>query len=158
MKKSLLRRSASLPPLLDWCLLLLLLAASTPAILFRHQTLFIAPRLDLLDGSWLLDTSYKAASGVWFGRDVAFTFGPLFQWLSSAPARLLGISTGTIFATWYTLPLFVVIVATFLSGRLLFPKDQVWRRTLFVLLAVVFWSGPDVRTSVSLLAFLIFVR
>src|ERR1035438_6699193 len=92
MKKFFLRRSVPLPPLLDWCLLLLLLAACTPAILFRHRALFIAPPLDLLDGSWLLDTSYKAATGIWFGRDVTFTYGPLFQWLSSAPSRWLGIS------------------------------------------------------------------
>ena len=158
MKKSLLRRSASLPPLLDWCLLLLLLAASTPAILFRHQTLFIAPPLDLLDGSWLLDTSYKAATGVWFGRDVAFTYGPLFQCLSSAPSRWLGISTGAVYATWYTLPFFVTVLATFLSAWLLFQEASPWKRRLFFLLAVVFWSPPDVRTSVSIVVFLGFVR
>ncbi|HZL67342.1 MAG TPA: hypothetical protein VFC29_08430, partial [Candidatus Limnocylindrales bacterium] len=158
MKKSLLRRSASLPPLLDWCLLLLLLAASTPAILFRHRTLFIAPPLDLLDGSWLLDTSYKAATGVWFGRDVAFTYGPLFQWLSSAPSRWLGISTGAVYATWYTLPFFVTVLATFLSAWLLFQEVSPWKRRLFFLLAVVFWSPPDVRMSVSIVVFLGFVR
>src|ERR1035437_2907191 len=109
MKKFFLRRSVPLPPLLDWCLLLLLLAACTPAILFRHRALLIAPPLDLLDGSWLLDTSYQAANGIWFGRDVTFTYGPLFQWLSSVPSRWLGISTGTLYATWYTLPWFVTI-------------------------------------------------
>ena len=43
--------------------------------------------INLIDDSWLLDTSFKASRGLWFGRDVAFTYGPLFQWLSSAPAR-----------------------------------------------------------------------
>jgi hypothetical protein len=158
MKNFSLRRLALPARSLDVWLLLLLLAAATPAIVFRHQSLFLAPRLDLLDHSWLLDTSYKAATGVWFGRDVAFTYGPFFQWLSSAPSRWLGLSTGTVFATWFTLPLFLAIVATFLSGRLLFPPEQCWRRALFLVLAVVFWSVPDVRASISLLAFLIFVR
>ncbi len=158
MKKFSLRRSAPLPPFLDWCLLLLLLAASTPAIVFRHQALFIAPPLDLLDGSWLLDTSYKAATGIWFGRDVTFTYGPLFQWLSSAPSRWLGISTGTVYATWYTLPWFVTILATFFSAWLLLPEASPWKRRLFVLLAVVFWSPPDVRASVAIVVFLGFLR
>ena len=158
MKKFFLRRSVPLPPLLDWCLLLLLLAACTPAILFRHRALFIAPPLDLLDGSWLLDTSYKAATGIWFGRDVTFTYGPLFQWLSSAPSRWLGISTGTVYATWYTLPWFVTILATFSSAWLLFREASSWKRRLFVLLAVVFWSPPDVRASVSIVVFLGFLR
>lgn len=158
MRKFLLRRSLPLPPALDWCLLLLLLAASIPPILLRHRTLFIAPPLDLLDGSWLLDTSYKAGTGVWFGRDVAFTYGPLFQWLSSAPSRWLGISTATVYATWYTLPMLVTILATFLSAWLLLQNVSPWKRRLFFLLAVVFWSPPDVRISVSILVFLGFLR
>ena len=48
--------------------------------------------------------------------------GPLFQWLSSAPARWMGISTGTVYATWYTLPLLVIILSTFLTARLLLPE------------------------------------
>ncbi len=158
MKKFFLRRSAPIPPFLDWCLLLLLLAATTPAIVFRHRALFIAPPLDLLDGSWLLDTSYKAATGIWFGRDVTFTYGPLFQWLSSAPSRWLGISTGTVYATWYTLPWFVTILATFFSAWLLLHEASAWKRRLFVLLAVVFLSRPDLRASVAIVVFLGFLR
>jgi hypothetical protein len=135
-----------------------LVAASVPPVVLRHESLTIVSKLDLLDGSWLLDTSYKAATGVWFGREVAFTYGPLYQWLSSAPSRWIGISTGTVLATAYTLPLFVIILSTFLSARMLWPGASAWRRALLVLLAVVFWSPPDVRTSVCLAAFLIFAR
>ena len=158
MKKFLLRRSASLPPPLDWCLLLLLLAASSPTILFRHQSLFYGPGLELLDSSWVLDTSYKAATGIWFGRDVVFTYGPLFQWLSSTPSRWLGISTGAVFTTWYTLPYFLIVLATFLSAWLLLQEASPWKRRLFFLVAVVFWSHPDVRTAVSIAVFLGFMR
>ena len=139
-------------------MLAFLLLSIIPPILIRHETLFISPTLNLLDGSWALDTCYKAATGVWVGRDVAFTYGPLYQWLSSAPSRLLGISTGTILATSSLLPLLVVVIATFASARLLLPEVSAWRRALFTALAVVFWSPPEVRVSVCLLAFLIFVR
>jgi len=138
--------------------LIVLLALYVPPILIRHQALTIVPSLNLIDDSWILDASYKAAQGIWLGRDVAFTLGPAYQWLSSAPTRWLGTSSGTIYATWYTLPLFVVILATFFTARLLLPATAAWRRALFVLLAVIFWSPPDVRVSLSLLAFAIFLR
>lgn len=142
----------------EWLVLLFLMLATTPPILVRHQSLTSIPKLDLLDGSWLLDTSYKAAGGIWFGRDVAFTYGPLFQWLSSTPSRWIGISAGTVYATWYTLPLYLIVLATFLTARLLLPEAQAWRRALLVLLAVVYWSPLDLRVSLCLLAFAIFVR
>lgn len=157
-----LRRPESLAgKLSEWLVLAFLLVALIPPVLVRHESLTLVPKLSqisLIDASWLLDTSYKAAGGVWFGRDVAFTYGPLFQWLSSAPARWIGLSTGAIFATWYTLPLLVVILATFITSRLLLPETAAWRRALFVLVAVVFWSPPDVRVSFCLLAFAIFIR
>ena len=142
----------------EWLVLLILLGASTPPILLRRSSLTMVPSFNLLDGSWILDTSYKAAGGIWFGRDVAFTYGPLFQWLSSAPSRWIGISAGSILATWYTLPFCVIIIATFLSARLLLPAAPGWRRAILVLLAVVFWSPSDVRVSFCLLAFAIFLR
>ncbi len=159
MNRPTLSRAAALAALVtEWLVLIVLLALATPPIFIRHQILTSVPHLDLLDGSWILEAAYKAANGIWFGRDVAFTFGPLFQWLSSAPARWLGLSTGTIYATWYTLPLYVVILATFVSVRLLLPDASAWKRALLVLLAVVFWSPPDVRVSFCVLAFAIFVR
>jgi hypothetical protein len=141
----------------EWMALFYLLVAVTPPILFRHHALTVIPHLDLLDGSWLLDTTYKASGGIWFGRDVAFTYGPLFQWLSSAASRWIGVSTGTIYATWYTLPSYLVVLATFLTARLLLPEADAWRRALLVLLAVAYWS-QDLRPALCLLAFALFVR
>jgi hypothetical protein len=159
MNRQSLHRAATLAaPCAEWLVLAFLVAASVPPAVLRHESLTIVSKLDLLDGSWLLDTSYKAATGVWFGREVAFTYGPLYQWLSSGPSRWIGISTGTILATAYTLPLFVIILSTFLCARMLLPGASAWRRALLVGLAVVFWSPPDVRTSVCILAFLIFAR
>jgi hypothetical protein len=142
----------------EWLVLTYLLIACIQPVLLRHDALTPVPTLNLLDGSWLLDTSYKAAGGIWFGRDVAFTYGPLFQWLSSAPARYIGLSTGAIYATWYTLPFLLIVLATFVTARLLLPEVAAWRRGLLVLLAVVYWSPPDLRVSLCLLAFAIFIR
>jgi len=162
MNRQTLRRALAVAvQLSEWLVLAFLLAASIPPILIRHGSLRTVPKLSLIgfsDASWLLDTSYKAAGGIWFGRDVAFTYGPLFQWLSSAPSRWIGLSAGAIFATWYTLPLLFIVVATFLTARLLLAEAPAWRRAVFVLLAVVFWSPPDLRISFCLLAFAIFLR
>jgi len=142
----------------EWVVLVVLLLAAIPPILIRHLSLTIVSGLNPIDDSWILDTSDKAAGGIWLGRDVAFTLGPLYQWMSSAPARHLGISTGSVYATWYTVPLLVIILSTFLTARLLLPEAAAWRRALLVLLAVVFWSAPDVRVSLALFAFAVFVR
>jgi hypothetical protein len=142
----------------EWLVLAYLLATCVQPNLFRHDAVTPVAKLDLLDGSWLLDTSFKASGGIWFGRDVAFTYGPLFQWLSSAPARWFGVSMGMIYATWYTLPFVVIVLSTFATVRLLLPDAAAWRRALLVLLAAVFWSPPDVRTSVAVVAFAALMR
>jgi hypothetical protein len=93
---------------------------------------------------------------VWFGRDVAFTYGPLYQRLSSAPSLWIGVSTGTILATSSMLPMLVSVLAIFVSVRLLLPKVQPWKRAVF--LAGVCWSPPGIRLALCLLAFVIFLR
>ncbi|MGC2111357.1 MAG: hypothetical protein WA655_17715, partial [Candidatus Korobacteraceae bacterium] len=140
----------------EWLVLLLLLAASIPPVLIRRQSLTVVPTLNLLDGSWVLDICYKAAHGVWLGRDVLFTYGPLYEWLSSAPSRWIGPSTGTILATSSMLPTLVSVLAIFVSSRLLLPKVSPWRRALF--LAVMLWTPPGVRLAICLFAFVVFVR
>lgn len=162
MNRSTLRRAASFADQWsEWLILLFLLVGCIPTVVVRPESLRIVPKLSqlgLIDVSWVLDTSYKAAGGIWFGRDVAFTYGPLYQWLSSAPARWIGLSAGAVIATWYTLPLMLIVASTFLTARLMLPKAAPWRRALLLLMAVVFWSPPDLRVSVCLLAFAVFVR
>jgi hypothetical protein len=74
----------------DLLALILLVLASFPAEWFSPRTLAVSAGTNLIDDSWLLDTSFKAASGLWFGRDVVFTYGPVFQWLSSEPGAIDG--------------------------------------------------------------------
>jgi len=159
MNRQKLSRAASLAAQsAEWVVLAVLMLAAIPPIPIRHDSLTVVSNLNLIDDSWILDTSYKAAGGIWLGRNVVFTLGPLYQWMSSAPARWLGISTGSVYATWYTVPILVIILSTFLAVRLLLPEAAGWRRALLLLLAVIFWSPPDVRVSLALLAFAIFVR
>ena len=142
----------------EWLVLLLLLAGLVPPVFLWRQSLTVVPSFSLLDGSWLVDTSYKAANGVWFGRDVAFTYGPLYQWLASAPARQIGVSTGSILGTAAMLPGMITVFATFVSARLLLPNESPWRRSLLVVLALIFWAPLNIRSSVCILAFLLFLR
>ncbi len=159
MNRQTLSRAAALAvPSTEWVVLIVLLIVAIPPVLVRHHSLTTVSSLNLIDDSWILDTSYKASSGIWLGRDVVFTLGPLYQWMSSAPARWMGMSTGAVYATWYTLPMLVIILSTFFTLRLLLPEAAAWRRALLLLLAVVFWSPPDVRVSLVLLAFAIFIR
>lgn len=136
--------------------LLFLLAACIPPVLLLRRSLTIVPFFNLVDESWVVDICYKAANGIWLGRDVVFTYGPLYEWLSSAPSRWIGISTGSILATSSMLPTLVSVVAIFVGLRLLLPEVNPWKRAL--LLAVVFWSPPGIRLAVCLFAFLVFVR
>ena len=153
-----LRAASVASGLSEWLVLFALLVLAIPPVLLRRNSLTIIPWINFVDGSWFLDTAYKASGGIWFGRDVAFTYGPVGQWLFSAPARWSGLAIGTIYPTWYTLPLLLIVVATFLTARLILPDVAAWRRALLVLLAVVFWSPPDLRISLCLLALAIFVR
>src|SRR5262252_6330705 len=65
----------------------LLVLATFPMSLLAPRSLVVVSDPNLLDDSWILDISFKACRGIWLGRNVAFTYGPVYQWLSSAPAR-----------------------------------------------------------------------
>ena len=125
--------------------------ASLPPALLLPRKLFIFRHPSLIDDSWLLDTCFKASRGIWFGRDVAFTYGPLFQWLLSAPSRWVGLSMGSIHATYNMLPLWCTLIFGYLTLRLLIPEQPAWKRFLLLLLLSVCWSPSDLRTSFAML-------
>ena len=142
----------------DFLTVLLLIVASLPAEIFSSRALVMVSEPNPLDDSWILDASFKAAHGIWLGRDVAFTYGPLFQWLSSAPSRVLGMSMGSIYATWNLLPLCCTFVLGWLTLRLLLPEQPRWKRFLLLLLLSVFWTPPDLRISLAIFLFVAFLR
>src|SRR5271157_3430504 len=72
----------------DLLVLLLLVLASVPAPWLSPHSLVVVRDTSLIDDNWHLDEVFKLSRGIWVGRDVAFTHGPIFQLLSSLPARL----------------------------------------------------------------------
>jgi len=143
----------------DMLALILLLLASLPVQWFFPGTLFYTgPALNLIDDSWHLDTSFKASRGLWFGRDVLFTYGPLFQWLASAPVRLRTLSMGAIYATGMLLPLWCAFVAGYLTVALLLQEQPAWKRFVLVILLCVFWMPWEARTPFAIFFFAVFLR
>lgn len=142
----------------DVLAVLLLMAATVPSTMLSPTTLHIVWRPGLFDDSWVLDTSFKASRGMWFGRDVAFNWGPLFQWLSSAPSRWIGVSMGVIYDTYNTVPLWLGFVLSYMALRLLLPEQPAWKRFVLLLLLSVFWSPYDLRAPAACFVFSAFIR
>lgn len=146
---------------MHWDLLavpLLMLASFPVELLWRRMRFLSGTRINLIEDSWILDTSFKASRSLWFGRNVAFTYGPLFQWLSSAPARSRGLSIGAVYATYTLLPLWWTFLLGYLSLQLLLPEQPAWKRFLLLLLLCVFWAPWDGRTGFSVFLFVLFLR
>src|ERR1039457_3157679 len=144
-------------PYADFLAVLLIVVASMPAVWLSPRMVTVIPNPGLIDDNWHLDAAFKASRGIWIGRDVAFTHGPLFQWLSSVPGRSMGVSMGGIYPTWNTVPLWCAVLFGFLTLRLLLPEQRPWKRFLLLLLLCIFWE-PSLRTTFAMLAFAVFLR
>ncbi|MFZ0419575.1 MAG: hypothetical protein WAM04_15855 [Candidatus Sulfotelmatobacter sp.] len=123
----------------DLLVLLFFLLASIDPVWFSPRALSLVHDASLADDSWHLDEVFKLTRGIWVGRDVAFTHGPLFQWLSSVPTGFVGISVGAIFATWNAVPVWCAFVFIFLTLRLLLAEQPAWKRALLLFLLLEFW-------------------
>jgi hypothetical protein len=141
----------------DFLAVLLLVLASLPAAWLSPRAVTVVRFPGFIDDNWILDAVFKASRGIWIGRDVAFTHGPLFQWLSSVPGWFMGVSMGGTYSTWATVPLWCAVLFGLLTLRLLLPEQNPWKRFLLLLLLCIFW-GPTLRTMVSVLAFAVFLR
>lgn len=142
---------------LDFIGVLYLVLVSIPAAWLSPHTLTFVGAPRPADDSWIIDTVYKAVRGVWIGRDVAFTYGPFYQWLSSLPSRLEGFSLGTAYATYGIVPAWCTFLLTWLALRLLIPEQPAWKRCLLLLLLTVFWSPLDIRMFVGIALYAIFL-
>jgi hypothetical protein len=141
----------------DSLAVLLLVLASFPTVWLSHRTVTLVPNLGLIDDGWHLDSPFKALRGIWIGRDVAFTHGPIFQWLSSIPARSMPLSFGGVYATWNTVPVWCAFAFAYLALRLLLPEQPPWKRFVLVLLWSSFWE-VSLRTALPVLMFAVFLR
>jgi hypothetical protein len=143
----------------DVLAVVLLVLASLPVQWLLPGTLFLSPAgINLIDDSWHLDTSFKASRGVWFGRDVVFTYGPIFQWLASAPVRWSSFSMGAIYGTCTLLPLWCTFLAGYITVVLLLPEQPAWKRFVVVLLLSVFWLPWEGRTPFAIFFCAMFLR
>jgi len=138
-------------------LLLVLVIASIPAAWLSPHSLVVVRDTSLIDDNWHLDEVFKLSRGIWVGRDVAFTHGPIFQLLSSLPALSMGASMGAIYATWVTVPAWFAFAFVYLALRLLLPEQTAWKRALLLALVLVFWE-PSLRNVFPLLVFAVLLR
>ncbi len=141
----------------DFLAVVLLVLASFPTVWLTQRAVTLVPNYGLIDDHWHLDSTFKALRGIWIGRDVAFTHGPIFQWLSSIPARSMPLSFGALYATWNTVPLWCAIVFAYLALRLLLPEQPPWKRFVLLLLLSSFWE-TSLRTTFPVLLFALFLR
>ncbi|MFZ0793376.1 MAG: hypothetical protein WAM65_06370 [Candidatus Korobacteraceae bacterium] len=156
--------SAAAPRLIPWLktywdflAVVLLGLASFPTVWLRQRAVFLVPNYGLIDDHWHLDSTFKLLRGIYIGRNVAFTHGPIFQWLSSIPARSMRLSFGALYATWNTVPLWCAIIFAYLALRLLLPEQPPWKRFVLLLLLSSFW-GTSLRTTFPVLLFALYLR
>jgi hypothetical protein len=150
-------RSSWLAKHWDLLALLLLVLVSIPAAWVSPRSLVVVRDTSLIDDNWHLDEVFKLSRGIWVGRDVAFTHGPIFQWLSGLPALSMGVSMGAIYATWVTVPAWCAFVFVYLTLLLLLPEQPAWKRALLLVLVIVFWE-PSLRNGFPVLFFAVFLR
>jgi len=150
-------RFAALRAHWDLLAVLLLWLGSFPTVWLAQRTVTLIPNLGLIDDNWHLDSPFKALRGIWIGRDVAFTHGPIYQWLSSIPARSMPLTFGGLYATWNTIALWCAVVFVYLAVRLLLPEQPPWKRFVLILLLCSFWE-VSLRTSLPVLMFAVFLR
>src|SRR5271167_1393246 len=142
----------------DFLAVLLLMVASLPVTWLSPRALIVVAHAGMFDDHWVLDTPFKISRGLWFGRDVAFPYGPLFQWLMSAPSRWMGLSMAAIYTSYRTPLLWCTFLFGYLTLRLLLPEQPPWKRFLLLLLLCVFWAPWDGRTAFDILLFALFLR
>src|SRR5580704_9250195 len=142
----------------DFLAVALLVLISLPVTWLSPKTVLVISRPGMFDDHWDIDSVFRAAHGSWFGRDVAFVYGPVFQWLFSAPARWAGLSFTAIYGSYNTLLLWCTFLFGYFALRLLLPEQPNWKRFLLLLLLCVFWAPWDGRTAFAIFLFALFLR
>lgn len=119
--------------------------------------------LDDFDISWFADFAQKARHGIWLGKQVAFTFGPLFQWIVAKASELRGHSLASLYLSIPLVQFWLAIPALYGSGKLLLGHQPAWKRTFCLLLLAIFWMpvffvATPIKFLLPVLLFTVFVR
>jgi hypothetical protein len=141
----------------------LLLMAFVARHYLSQQLPLVINSIDFFDTSWELDMVSKAHQGIWLGKDVTFTYGPLFQWLFSwAPLRH-GMSLGSFFLYLWVFQYWTIILTLYGTGALLLRRQTSWVRVFYLLLLIIFWVPVywtlfDIKLLFPLFCFAVFLR
>ena len=137
----------------------LAMVVMTAAFRLSSTKIIYIPHLSLIDDSWNLDIAHRFSRGCWLGRDVIFTYGPLYELMTGLPARILhqpGI--GSLFGTWATIPICLSVVLVYGIGTLLLGSEPVWKRVIF-LVGIIFFCCPlDIRPLICVFILAALVR
>ena len=141
----------------DASAVLLLILCSFPTVWVAQRAVTFVPNYGLIDDNWELDSTFKALRGIWIGRDIAFTHGPIFQALSSIPARTMPMSLGAIYATWNIVSIWCAFLFAYIALLLLLPEQSSWKRFVLLLLLASFWE-TSLRSTYPVLVFALLLR
>jgi len=119
--------------------------------------------IDYFDTSAAVDMLAKAQKGIWLGRDVFFTYGPLFQKLLSWGPSKTGMSFGSFYIYLWLFHYSTIIVSIYVIGAFLLRRQPSWLRVFYLLLMVVFWMPINwilfgIKFLFPLCCFAIFLR
>ena len=142
----------------DFFAVLLLMAGVLPLSWLSPNTVVLVQHPGAFDDHWVLDLAYKSTRGVAFGRDVAFVYGPLFQWLMAAPARVPHFSLAAVYVANRTFLLWLSFLLGYATLRLLLPEQPPWKRFVLLLVLEIFWAPWDGRTAFAIFLFALFLR
>ncbi len=143
---------------LDALATLVTVAVIVSVRLFVAKPVYL-PTLKLVDDSWIIDIAYRYSRGNWLGRDVLFTYGPLYEFMIGFPSRVMHQSDiGFIYGTWSVIPIAVSILLVYGIGALLLGSEPVWKRLLFLSVLVYFWCPFDVRPILVVFVLAVLVR
>jgi hypothetical protein len=137
----------------------LAIAAMTAAFRLSGSKAVYIPRLNMLDDSWALDIAYRFSRGSWLGKDVVFTYGPLYEFMVGLPARLLHQpEVGSLYRTWETIPICLSIALVYGTGILLLDSEPAWKRCVF-LVGIIFFCCPlNLRPLICVFTLAVLVR
>jgi len=146
----------------DFFVMLLLMAFVGHYYLALKIPLFVR-EIEFFDNSWELDLVAKTQRGIWLGRDLIFTRGPLFQWLLSWGPLQHGMSLGSFYLYLWVTHSWTTIPAMYAAGALLLKRQPSWVRVFYLLLMLIFWLPVhwiifDIKFLFPLCSFAVFLR
>ena len=136
----------------DAAVSLVLILVMTLCALIDHHPILVR-RFFSVDACWALDLFFKAHQGLWAGRDVVFTYGPLYQWLLGVTSVFQGVSLGCFFRFGHLALFAYTVIVIFATARLLLRSQASWKRTLVIVGLTMSWTYFEVREATVLLLF-----